>query len=379
MKEFGFISNLKLRLGWGITGNSDIGTKNTQATYKLAPENVALIGNNVIQGISLVRTSNSRLQWESNESFNTGVDFTLFKGRLSGNVDFYRKNSSHLLLEIPSPPGSPTGTVIINLDSTKIYNRGFEIELNTFVIRHKDFEWRMSGNFATLKNMVNGLPTTYQTGIAEGAGVQGTYIQVIADNRSIGEFVGRKVDFIDKDGVIQYVKKKNKPTLDSTNIELSSAMPKFTFGFSNSFKYKRLSLDLFFDGVYGNKIYNHTAMLADKTFVKNARNALRYFIEDPTSFTKNKSIHVSDRYIEDGSYIRLSTATLNYNFDLKDLPIKSINAFVSGSNLLLRTKYKGYDPDVNSDLSNGSVKSYGIDLTNYPKARTYSFGLNVTF
>ena len=379
MKEFGFISNLKLRLGWGKTGNSDIGSKNTQATYKLAPENVALIGNRVIQGISLVRTSNSRLQWESNESFNTGIDFTLYKGRLSGNVDFYRKKSSHLLLEIPSPPGSPTGTVIINLDSTKIYNRGFEIGLNAIVIKQKDFEWRTSGNFATLINMVKGLPTTYQTGTTEGAGVQGTYIQVITDNSSIGEFVGRKVDFIDKDGVIQYVKKKNKPTQDSTNVELGNSLPKFTFGFNNSLKYKNLSLDLFFEGVYGNKIYNHTAMLADKTFVKNARNALRYFIEDPTSFTKNKSIHVSDRYIEDGSYIRLSTATLNYNFNLKNLLLKSINVFIAGSNLFLLTNYKGYDPDVNSDLSNGSVKSYGIDLTNYPKARTYSFGLNVTF
>jgi iron complex outermembrane receptor protein len=207
--------------------------------------------------------------------------------------------------------------------------------------------------------------------------VQGVYAEVIASNLSVGEFQGVKVDSIGSTGKIYYVKESNGKK-DSIHY-LGNALPKFTWSVTNSFRYKNFDLNFFIDGVYGNKIFNNTALIADKTNIKTAKNTLSYFAEDKSGISQ-PSMKVSDRYIEDGSYIRLSTASLGYTFDLKDNHwIKNLKIYISGSNLFLITKYKGYDPDVHSDRSSGSVLSHGIDLTTYPKARVFSAGLNVTF
>jgi iron complex outermembrane receptor protein len=159
---------------------------------------------------------------------------------------------------------------------------------------------------------------------------------------------------------------------------LGSALPKLTWGLNNSFRFWNFDFNFFIDAVHGNKIFNNTALVLDKTNLKQASNALSDYVYDNANFSN--STKVSDRFLESGSYVRLSSATLGYNFNFKKVGwIQMMRLYVSGSNLLLFTNYSGFDPDVSSSADLNGVRAMGIDITNYPKARTVLFGLNVTF
>jgi iron complex outermembrane receptor protein len=193
----------------------------------------------------------------------------------------------------------------------------------------------------------------------------------------MGTFYLYKTDSISSiDGRQYYI--RNPSGVGDSLFFISSALPKFTMGINNTFRYKNFDLSFFIDVVYGNKIFNNTAVLLEKTNLRQASNALTDFANDATGFYN--STRKSDRYLEDGSYMRLANVTLGYNFNLSEVSwIQNARIYVSGSNLLLLTKYTGYDPDVSSNADLNDVRSIGIDLTSYPKARTFLVGLNVTF
>ena len=316
------------------------------------------------------------ITWETTTSTDVGLDFAILKGKLSGTLDLFQKTTSNLLLEVPSAPLSPTATIVRNIDSVKILNSGLELGLTGIIVSNKDFSWEISGNISFLSNKVTGLNTAvYPTGTVQGQGVTGTLVQIIANNQPINEFYGKRIDSIDKKGTIHFLKAKNKS--DSLTY-LGNPQPKFTYSITNNFKFKNFDLNIFFNGVYGNKIFNNTAMLLDKQNLNQSKNALSYFVNDNTNSTN--ATNVSNRYVEDGSYFRLSNITLGYNVNIKTNPwIKNVRIYVSGSNLFVITPYKGYDPDVSSTENYNGINSFGIDITNYPKARTYAMGLNVTF
>ncbi len=378
IKNLNIFTNLKLRLGWGQVGNSDIGTNNSQYIYTADAGSKAIIGTGktVISGFSVKKTPDPDITWETTTSTDVGLDFAILKGKLSGTLDLFQKTTSNLLLEVPSTPLSPTATIVRNIDSVKILNDGLELGLTGIIVSNKDFSWEISGNISFLSNKVTGLNTAvYPTGTVQGQGVTGTLVQIIANNQPINEFYGKRIDSIDKKGTIHFLKAKNKS--DSLTY-LGNPQPKFTYSITNNFKFKNFDLNIFFNGVYGNKIFNNTAMLLDKQNLNQSKNALSYFVNDNTNSTN--ATNVSNRYIEDGSYFRLSNITLGYNVNIKTNPwIKNVRIYVSGSNLFVITPYKGYDPDVSSTENYNGINSFGIDITNYPKARTYAMGLNVTF
>ncbi|MFC2137702.1 SusC/RagA family TonB-linked outer membrane protein [Bacteroidota bacterium] len=378
--------NLKIRIGWGQTGNSEIDPEQSRYLYSPDASSITLTGAGEIVGFNISRTPNPKLTWETTTSSNIGVDFGVMDGKISGTIDVFRKKTTDMLMQVPAPAGSPTANVYENIDSGYIQNDGLEIGLNSVIIDNEDFGWEINGSFTTIKNVVKDLTQDLiATGRAQGQGLTGAYAQVIANDEPMNTFYGLKTDSI-VGGKVFYAKKIDTvingviqySIVDSLTF-LGNALPKFTWSLNNTFRYKNFDLSVFIEGVHGNKIFNNTALLLDKRNITQAKNTLNYYIEDEidvTSYTPK----VSDRYIEDGSFVRLSNLTLGYNYNLKNSTwITGIRVYASGSNLLLITKYNGYDPDVSSNAEIDGVRASGIDITNYPKSRTFLIGLNVTF
>jgi iron complex outermembrane receptor protein len=381
IKKMNVFSNLKLRLGWGMTGNSEIGTDNSVFLLRPDPGSTAFINNSPVVGFKIDKTPQPNLHWETTTSTNLGLDFAFFDGRLSGTLDVFRKNTTDLLVEQPTKAVSPTSTFISNLENGYVRNDGVELGLTGIVVDKKKFNWTMNFNFTTIKNravdILDSDLSIIKTGAIQGQGLTGAFAQAYANNHSMASFYMLAFDSVDAKGKIVYQKTAGDAPKDSI-LFIGNALPKFTCGFNNSFKYKNFDLNFFIDAVYGNKIFNNTALLLDKANMKQASNALSNYAYSEVNY--NNSTKVSDRFLEDGSYIRLTNATLGYNVNLSHLEwIQNLRVYVSGSNLMVLTRYTGYDPDVSSSVDMNGVKALGIDITNYPKARTILFGLNVTF
>jgi iron complex outermembrane receptor protein len=379
IKNLNVFNNLKLRLGWGMTGNSEIGADNS--TFLLKPDAgaTAIINNVPITGFKIDKTPQPDLHWETTTSTNIGLDFGFFDGRLSGSVDLFRKLTTDLLVEQPTKALSPTSTFVSNIEDGFIKNDGIELGLNGIIVNNKNFNWTINFNCTSIKNtavdILDDDASIIPTGQVRGQGLTGAYAQAYANNRAMASFYMLVFDSIDHRGRIQYVKKESG---GDSLMFLGSPLPSFTWGLNNTIRIKNFDISFFIDGVHGNKIFNNTALLLDKTNLKQSKNSLRQYAYDEAGYTN--STKVSDRYLEDGSYVRLSNVSIGYTFDVKNVSwIENLKVYASGSNLLLFTKYSGYDPDVSSSADMNGVRSLGIDITNYPKAKTVMFGLNVTF
>ncbi len=381
IRNMNIFSNLKVRLGWGQTGNSEIKPDNSKFLLIDDPAAKAIINNSTVTGYKINKTPQPDLHWETTTSTNIGLDFGFFNNRLSGTLDLFRKKTTDLLVEQPTKALSPTAAFVSNLEDGYILNDGIEIGLNGVVIDNSNFSWNINVNFTSIKNEARKIKdddeSVIPTGEIDGQGLTGSYVQIYANNRSMGTFYLYKIDSISPvDGRAYYI--KNPSGEGDSLFFISSALPKFNMGISNTFRYKNLDLSFFIDVVYGNKIFNNTAVLLEKTNLRQTSNALTDFAYDETGYYN--ATRKSTRYLEDGNYVRLANATLGYNFNLSEVGwIQNARIYVSGSNLLLLTKYTGYDPDVSSNADLNDVRSIGIDLTSYPKARTFLVGLNVTF
>jgi TonB-dependent starch-binding outer membrane protein SusC len=387
MDDINAISNLKFRLGWGKTGNSEIGTDNS--TFLLEPDagSTAIYNHIPISGFKISKTPQPGLHWETTTSTNIGLDFGFLEGRLSGTIDLFRKKTTDLLVEQPTKAVSPTSTFISNLDKGYVLNDGVELGLEAIVVNKTNFSWNVNFNITSIKNTVEDIldddESIIPTGQIQGQGLTGAYAQAYANGRPMASFYMNSVDSVNKVrqpgkavGTIYYI--KNPSGSGDSLMFMGSALPKLTWGLSNTIRFWNFDFNFFIDAVHGNMIFNNTALVLDKTNLKQASNALADYVYDETNFSN--STKVSDRFLEDGSYVRLTSATLGYNFSFKKADwIQMLRLYISGSNLLLYTNYSGYDPDVSSSADLNGVRALGIDITNYPKARTVLFGLNVTF
>ncbi len=379
ISNLNIFSNLKLRLGWGKTGNSEIGSDNSVFLLRPDPGSTALINNIPITGFRIDKTPQPNLHWETTTSTNFGLDIGVLNGRLSATVDFFSKKTTDLLIEQPTMPLSPTATFISNLDKGYVINNGFELSLEALVVKSNKFSWNVSINYTSIKNRAEDIldnnTSIIPTGSIQGQGLTGAYAQAYANGKPMASFYMNHVDSIGRNGRIYYTPKARA---GDTLLFMGSALPKSTWGLSNSFQYGNFELSFFIDAVIGNKIFNNTALLLDKSNLRQSKNALREYVNDKANFTN--STRVSDRYLEDGSYLRLSSATLGYTFKIKRFDwFQMARLYISGSNLFVLTNYSGYDPDVSSSVDMNGVRALGIDITNYPKARTIMFGLNITF
>lgn len=373
-------SNLKLRAGWGQTGNQEIPDKITKESYKSnsSGDYTYPLDNtdNYPVGTVYTRLANPDIQWEVSTQTNVGLDFGLFDGALSGTVDYFHKVSNNILIEVPAfDPVSPAPTYWINVPDMNIINKGLEVALDYQHRNNNGFSYSVGANATFINNVVEDSPfTVLTTGAASGSGQTGATINGMINGYPIGSFYMLKFTGIGTDGLSTYEGGDKNPMV------VGSALPDVTYNFYTNMNYKNWDLNLNFNGVSGNEIYNHTAMNKFyKAQLAKSNNVVPSAIEFPNEAITNAAI-VSTRYLEDGSFFRLNNATLGYNFDTKSISwIQKLRLSLTGQNLFVITNYSGFDPEVDQNKSIAGVQSFGIDDNGYPKARTFVVGLNVTF
>lgn len=445
LKDNKVINNLKLRLGWGTTGNQNVEdwAYIAMLTNYTTPWGVGVLNGN---------NANPELKWETTYSTNIGFDLSLFHDRINVVFDWYWKKTNDLLMRIDLPAflgsggGSSYGTARNpwgNIGS--LQNKGIEFTVNTVNIDNKDWQWRSNIVFSLNRNKVTSLdtatgtlPRSFQVG-SETVSVTNTIV-----GEPIAQFWGYKVigrfdsaeDFYykDADGNVKAValpegaKIGSDPTSGDIFIGdyiyadlnndgvinnddqtfIGNPEPKFTWGFGNTVSWKGFDLSVQFTGSYGNKVLNYNRRYIETTgstgnILTDAMNFAHiekinpdgpddyrnYRVSNPgstvlprvaTSSFVNNNDRVSDRFVEDGSYIRLQNISLSYTFPrkwLKNIFLTNVKLYCNLQNVYTWTKYKGYDPEVGS-LWGDALKN-GVDYGRYPSPRIYTFGINVSF
>jgi len=386
----GIFNELKLRAGWGQTGNQEIPSKITQALFTSAVSGTTsypLTETGAFPaGTTFTRLANPDIQWEVSTQIDLGLDFSLFKGALSGTIDYFNKVSNNILLEvIPADPVQPASSIWTNVEDMQITNQGVELELN---YRHRfasGFKWEIGGNITFIDNIVENSPyTVIPSGSAQGSGLTSATINGYVNGQPIGTFFLREFTGFDDKGLSTYRDTDGDGVVsDKDRISAGSALPTHMYNFNTVFTYKGFDLRANFNGVAGNKVYDNTANTNFyKLRLSKGINTTREAILFPNE-SVNNAAPVSTRYLKDGAFMRLNNLSLNYTFNTEALGIskfaKTLNLSVTGQNLWLSTKYDGYDPEVNNDRSISGISSYGIDYLSYPRAKSVIFGLNVTF
>lgn len=390
MKDISFISYVKLRGGWGLTGNQEIPSKRTQALFTSSISSTTsyplLVSGAYPSGITYARLANPDLQWEVSSQTDLGLDFELFKGKLSGTVDYFRKVTDNILLRfIPADPIQPAPEVWINVEDMTITNKGLELELNYRHNNTNGISYMVGGNITFIDNIVENSPySVIPSGSASGSGLTSATINGYISGQPIGTFYLQKFIGFNASGLSVYEDANGDGIVnDKDRQALGSALPNRIFNLFGSIAFKGFDLAANFNGVSGNKIYDNTANgIFYKLNLSRGVNTTRAAIEYPEEAITNAA-PVSSRFLKEGKFFRFNNLTLGYNFDVKKLGISQyisgIRLSVTGQNLFVITPYDGYDPEVNTDRSIDGVTSYGIDYLGYPKSRNFIFGLNISF
>jgi TonB-dependent starch-binding outer membrane protein SusC len=379
--EEGFVpdvfSDLNFRISYGITGNQQFG-HNLYTTRRRSGDwtiNTAANGVNG-GGDSEPSSYNPDLKWESTAQFNVGLDFGILAGRLRGSIDFYNKNTTDLIIQNFAAQPSPTNFVYLNLDANVI-NQGVELSLNYDAVRNTDFSWNVAFNMANNKNVVKNLATFFNAGEINGQGLSGAYCQRISDGEPLYAFYVREFDGFDENGIAKY------KGGDVQKFVGKAPLPKWNLGLTNTVTYKNFDVSVFFSGQLGQYVYSNSAnAFFTAGSLANGRNTTT----DVPTTTEGKlnAPDVSTRFLYDASFVRLQNLTLGYNFNPNSGIFQNLRIYLNGSNLLLFTSYPFQDPEVSVPkpvtLGNApAIVVAGIDYTTYPRARTFSLGINATF
>ena len=383
-------SDLKIRAGWGQTGNQEIPSKITQplytntvtgtTSYPLSPTGAYPVG------ISFARLANPDIQWEVSTQIDFGIDFSMFNGALSGTVDYFNKVSNNILLEvIPADPVQPATTFWTNVEDMTITNQGVEFELNYQKRSDSGWSYGLGANLTLIDNVVENSPySVIPSGSASGPGLTSATINGYINGQPIGTFYLKDFIGFDDKGQSKFRDVNNDGNVtDADRIAAGTALPSTMYNFNGDLGYKGLSLSVNFNGVSGNKVYDNTANANFyKLRLSKGINVTPEAIQYPEESTTNAA-PISTRYLKDGSFFRLNNLSLAYDVNTSKLGlykwISQFRVYVTGQNLMLWTKYDGYDPEVNTDRTINGISSYGIDYLSYPRAKSILFGLNLSF
>ncbi|MBO9584469.1 MAG: TonB-dependent receptor [Flavobacterium sp.] len=382
MKNQNVFSDLKLRASWGVTGNSSGFNAYTSqfisgslGTFYYNGQQIGAYGPN--------QAANPDLKWEKTATANIGLDFSIAKGKVTGSVDVYDKKTTDMIFNYNVDPMLvPVGTIVAN--GGTMSNKGIELSLSATPVKTANFSWNTSLNLAHNKNEIVKLTSPFFVGgdsirrvQPDGGGQTGSTLQIFKEGKPLGQFFTLQYAGKNAAGVSQYYDKNgNLTTTPQIGVDYhyaGSAQPKLLMGWANNFQYKKFDLSIFFRGVFGNKIFNATrADLFRPSTAMTTNILVDAGNESPNDLN---SFKYSDRFIEDGSYIRLDNMTLGYNFGKVGRYISSLRLYHTVNNVFVITKYTGIDPEVEQG---GTAP--GVDSNNfYPKTRTYLFGLNVIF
>ena len=381
LKDSQIINELKLRGSWGQTGNQEVPNKITQASSSLSPSGGYYLYDNLnlINGVVINRTPNPDLKWEVVEQTNIGADFSLWRKKLYGSLEYYNKVTKDPILNIPSRPLSPTSTVWKNVDA-KIVNKGFEFSLGSEIIKTENFTWNFDVNGATVNNVVKDLPVSaIYSGEVSGPGLSGVTANIYRNGYEAGSFYMLNYLGVDANGKYIYEDVNNDGRIDQNDRKIfEGAIPNFTFGINSYMKYKKFDFSFSFIGQTGGYLVNNTALDLNINNLASDRNVLKNFYESGANFTNQPQL--SSLYLEKSDFIRLNNVRLGYTFDTSQLKfLRSVNLYVSAQNLMTLTSYSGYDPLVDTNKQVSGNQSLGIDYTTYPSAKTFILGATVKF
>lgn len=429
MQNVGIFDDIRLRASYGQTGNDRVGDHDFLAILNLDTQKGYSWGNGTpIIGAESTQIANSLLKWETTETTDFGIDLSMFDQRVALTVDYYNKETRDLLLRSKQPLSSGYSTAIMNIGA--IRNRGWEFTLNTVNIQTKNFMWTSNFNISTNRSKVlalaDGEPYKessigWNNAFAQLPFYTATVGQPVAmftglkwaGNYQINDFTwqnnsdptvphaARQYQLKDevstngmarnqiKPGMIKYydISDPDKKSIDDKDRTIiGDPNPKFTGGFSNNFIYGDFDLNVFFQFSYGNEIMNANRILFEGTYRYGlnqfASYAERWSPENPTNrnpIPAGQNDLYSDRTIEDGSYLRLKTVQLGYNIPqkvIKKIRLSKARVYFSAQNLFTWTNYSGFDPEVSI---NSSALTPSFDYMSYPRARTFTMGLSLTF
>ena len=387
MPQTKWIDDLKFRLSAGTTGNQNIGD---YASYGLYTLGANYNFNGIIYpGAKPSTIGNDNLKWESTNQFNFGLDYSLLKYRITIAADYYVKRTTNLLVNVDLPRSTGFSSGIQNIG--EIENRGFEFAIKTKNIVKANFTWSTNFNISSNKNEIINIGGADKV-IYSGDVPERGYAVQIKQGNAVGSFYGfvsKGVDPLTGNIVFADLNGDGQIT-DADRKIIGSPIPTFIAGLSNIVSYKNFDLDFLLQVSYGNKVLNATRIETEGMFdVKNGSAATLNRWKNPGDITDmpvamfgdpNKNTRISDRFIEDGSYLRLRNVTLSYHVPEKWITrfkITKLDLYVSGQNLWIFSNYSGYDPEVNRD--GGSSTSQGIDYGTYPQYRTIIGGVKIDF
>lgn len=382
-----WLDDLKIRAGYGLNGNQG-GIGNYSYLASMRGAKVPPTEDESYPGLAITpnSASNPELSWEKTTQTNIGIDLSIFSGRVSLTADAYYKLTNGLLLTVSLPDNVnlPGG---ITRNDGQMENKGVEFEISTKNLVG-EFKWNTDFNISTNKNRVTklGLNKVYYYA---GMYTTGENAIILKEGLPLGSFYGYKSLGVNVDtGDIDYEDLSGNGSIGPEDRDvIGCAQPKFIYGLTNEFSWKGLSLSIFFQGSYGNQIFNASRIDTEGMidFKNQSTTVLRRWmrpgmITDVPRSGNVENVHNSNRFVEDGSYLRLKNITLAYNLPqslLGKIGLKSLQVYVTGQNLLTFTKYSGYDPEVNA--YGASSVALGVDYGTYPQSKTCIIGVNVGF
>jgi len=386
MQDQQLFSELKLRAGYGVSGNQNIDPY--RSIIMFGPRDGQFFYNGKwVNAYGVNQNENPDLKWESTSMFNVGLDFEILGGRIGGTIEYYNKETKDLLYEydVPSPPYQ-FNRLLAN--GASMNNQGVEVVLNANVYKNDNFRYSTTVNFARNVNEVGSLSSNIENiGVSqryEGdiglEGWTGQTASIVLPGQPLGTFyVAKYIGYDDVAKRTIYQKPSGElVTQDQISAPddyqiMGYALPKFTYGWNNNFAYKNWDLNIFLRGVYGNQIFNATRADLSRLQQANVTNISNDALKEGIFETP---LIASSRFLEDGSFLRLDNMTLGYRFDTsKAKYFKQARMYLTAQNLFTLTDYTGVDPE----LSLGGL-SPGIDNRSYyPKTRSFILGVNLTF
>ena len=397
LKEVDFLTSLKFRASWGKTGNQEIGDFPSLSTFERA--GYAIWDGRQITGTQPAKMPNPDLKWESTEQVNIGFDFGFFNNRINGNIDYFQKKTTDMLLNLPVPQSTGYTDILSNIG--RIDNHGFEFLINTVNIDTKNFSWQSGISFSTMKNKVKDLGGIEE--IIIGAGYNHvTQVVIQKPGLPLNAYYGWEIDGIwqtgddfskftedYQPGDLKYVDQNGDGVIDDKDrVVLGNSFPDFQWSFSNTFTYKDFELFVFFEGVEGvdmlngNLIDNYfpinfrrnkfSELYQNRWTADNPSNEYPSF-ENPLKFGRRVA---NSKTVQDASYIRLKTVRLSYTLPKKMIPaVSGLQLYATAENLFTITDYIGLDPAVNPNNN----ANFRMDFNAYPTSRTFIFGAKIDF
>ncbi|MCC8037647.1 MAG: TonB-dependent receptor [Bacteroidales bacterium] len=405
MRDAQWLNDLKLRVGWGKVGNDNIGndafTLNMFNTGPTFVDYVLGVDQQLANGAAVLTWINNGGHWENTEQWSVGIDFGMFNNRLTGSVEGFIRNTNDMLMSVTAP--AQTGNrYAATANVGKVRNKGIEISLEHRNSLTRDFEYSISGNVSFIDNKL--------TSLNGGSPIYTNYsnVQVVDQGHSLYYFWGYQYDGIYKtdEEVLEYLTGYTAEDTpfhagdakyrdvngdgridDNDRVDLGSSIPWLNYGINLGAYWKNVDLQLFFQGVGGNKIYNqmrHRLESNGSTSVLSPMMAYAWCTDVQEAYANGEvdvtapnpkntvNYYASSRFLESGSYFRLKNLQIGYTLPKKWISkagFQNCRFYFQGSNLFTCTKYKGFDPEVSS----------GVDYGNYPQSRTYIFGVNIVY